>query len=455
MTVLDSVNEVVMASTTHRPNNPTFEYENKNDERLYATVFFSPHLLATPSGIAELEVAGVETFKPNSAGSLATRSQLPLATAVPIDYEQKIKFRLWADVDNPELVDGSLFIVLSDTPDPVEPPKNVDLTVQTRLGRAVTIFPFRAYTNEIVTQPINMRGHQKMILTLSPTALFVDKTKAPARLEINVDVQPPAAASSSGFSGTYDYIVTFANGGTLSANRSLDEYGNGEDISPVTTNEETIFDLKDDSEKTLNFASTPFDKTFKASSGFKTNIRGVKETLLTISAQPVSYTVQGTDDIIAGAWTTIVDNADNFPAELVTSWQYLRVDFKYKLKIVITSSSRTFGSASNTPPPYDAADYSINEDIDPFETLEDFDIFIPSHIGGIAELSMQLKTESGAWIDYISAETISNLIQDSGGKAILSPDTLDGTILPTVADSLRFRMAVTDGIQTGVQVILS
>ena len=455
MTVLDSVNEVVMASTTHRPKNPTFEYENKNDERLYATVFFSPHLLATPSGIAELEVAGVETFQPNSAGSLATRSQLPLATAVPIDYEQKIKFRLWADVDNPELVDGSLFIVLSDTPDPVEPPKNVDLSVQTRLGKAVTIFPFRAYTNEIVTQPINMRGHQKMILTLSPTALFVDKTKAPARLEINVDVQPPAGSASQGFSGTYDYIVTFNNGGTLSANRNLDQNGNGEDISPVTTNEVTIFDLKDDSEKTLNFASTPFDKTFSKTSSFIANggKTGVKETLLTISAVPVSYTVQGTDDIVAGAWTTIVDEADNFPAELVTSWKYLRVDFKYKLKIVVTSSSRTGGNSGADV--RDAADYSINEDINPFETLEDFDIFIPSHIGGIAELSMQLKTESGAWIDYISAETISNLIQDSQGKAILSPDTLNGTILPTVADSLRFRMAVTDGIQTGVQVILS
>ena len=466
MTVLDSINVVVTASDTVRPDKPTYEYTNPYDEDLYATVFFSPHLLATPNGIAELEVAGVDTFKANSEGSLATRSQLPLAANVPIRYQDKIKFRLWADVDLPDQIDGTLFIVLSDTPDQIEPPKNVDLNVLTRLGRVVELFPFRSYHQETVYAGLNMRGHQKLILTLAPTSIFSDNLDydgdahiVTQRLEGNLYVAA-GQKNATVINGKFGiYIHNLING--VNDMPALGSSSTRIDMTVQNTKFENyhVYDLKFATEKDLHITGTPFSQTrtlqYENTTG--SNYQYYYITINTTYADS-EYEIYGSN-LPDGKGVKIGNTLDALPTDVTTNYRYIRVYHKFKIQTTCAFTTR-LGRRRGF---FNDALTGLNENLtslilnsgNKINSLPDLSVTIPSHLGGAAHLSIQIKTQTGAWIDHVTEAELAALITGSQGRAVLSPENIDGLLLPTLPDGLRVKLRAIGGIQTGVSVILT
>ena len=96
-----------------------------------------------------------------------------------------------------------------------------------------------------------------------------------------------------------------------------------------------------------------------------------------------------------------------------------------------------------------------DEKAEDFQPLADVQTLIPSHTGGVLQLSIEVKSASGQWLEHVPAATLAALIADSNGRAILSAEKLNGAILPSTSDSLRVKMITTGNVETGVSVILS
>lgn len=469
---LEEISEIVSANSKTKPTDPTYSYRNNEKGKIrYVTFYYSPNIFAAPEGVAELKVGDTVPFTENQQGALAQRAQLPLAVAVPITYGQKIEFSLWSDVDDPSQIGGSIFAQISDDQAPLPTPKNIDFDGLVRLAKQTEVFVHRQYKDETVTKLVNMQGHEKAILTLAPSKTFLEQLQAEITdLEISMSVNLYVAYNHVSLIGNNQISYASALFGTGESNRNnqtiAENLQSMELTLPVALKQEITFNLQTVSDKTLLldgnlnnfnvFYRNKWSDIYHTLFQTRTYRRQHYTISLDFSMTEPSYKVLGTNDL-AGAWTDFAD-FDELPKELVDfPYQYLKIETSGKLQLKLTINHGNAEAASNVNPqaPENTQELiEVTEQYD-YQILDNAMLSIPSRVGASLQLSMEIKTASNQWIEYINAATIAALIADSNSGAVLSPDKLGGTILPSTSNNLRMKMIINGEVETGVSLLLS
>ena len=359
---------------------------------------------------------------------------------------------------------------ISENEAPLPTPKNIDFDGLVRLAKNIEIFPYQPYSNTEITKLLNMEGHKEGILTLAPTRTISDSV-ANKILKLNV-IFDSHITSTNG-------KIYFQNG--VYQNTSFTLYEDGVANPKIGAGTPTV------NEQTSVSATYASNYTYEIESDLQNSdlkdIRIVGDFYnKIIHSQPISssyapagktdggYSNSGTLQVLGqatnvrvkllgrkdGVYELIQDNAV-LPFELAdTTYDKIKIEVIYNIIATIsltTTSTRAIRSTNgiNNLSHDIVGDYT-DEDI---KALQDSQILIPSHNGGVLQLSIEVKSASGQWLEHVSAATLAELIADSNGRAILSPEKLNGAILPSTSDSLRVKMITTGNVETGVSVLLS
>lgn len=446
MSFQDILIDVIDTNATKKPDSPQFKFTNPLKKNIFVNsiqLSFDAYFSEKGSILIKINNNPILSKKAGSFKRLENFT-VPMQNQ-EFFQQQKIEIFAWNGSGDSDFVSVGHDIQISEDP-------NASVSLDAPLSQLIRnsaisddeeLFPFRVFSDESPTKLIDMKGHKKLIVTMSASSIPAITEETPA--------------STSNFSPTSGLLFDFTQTPSTFVVTSLPILGGlGEsyDIFQVvdlgrSEPQSLTFDIDEQLTKVVR-SITHYDSCSDSQCDGSFQERHINQ------IKVVTYDVDESDDLtFTTGVTNIETGVSNVSEPLATTKRYIRIT-----EHITTTYANEAGADTGFQNNNGQGQGDISGDFTPSRTPSIFTNWLDGlTVGGQADLSFEILGSNGQWIQLIgsaefgtvtSGDTVIAQIGD-----VVSRDGTDkvGFILPSTQTNFRAKLTVVNAIETGVTIL--